>query len=288
LSGSNKKILLTIVFLAAVVSASYLRQETKTEDFGAGEFIRLHVVANSDSVSDQNLKRKVRDKIVQGVAPKFLETGNIALARDLARENLDLIRKIADYEIRNAGKEYPVRVELACFPFPTKHYGPFILPAGDYEAVRVVIGEGGGTNWWCVLFPPLCFVDLTRNAAAGNPPLDGDPAGAVLPGASTPLPFTSPWSGITGSTGDYDSCSDPGAGSGTRSVQDRVSGFDFSFGFNGGQDPDYCPAAPRPVPLPGPDTHLYSGQPAPDWETDTGVRVVFSFRLLEFFRGLKG
>ena len=217
MTGTNKKILLTIiVFLVVLLSAFYLRQEqdTKTEVSGSGEFIRLHVVANSDSLFDQDLKRKVRDAIVQDVAPGFLAIDDIASARDIARNNLDLIQETADREVRTAGREYPVRVELACFPFPTKHYGPFILPAGEYEAVRVVIGEGGGTNWWCVLFPPLCFVDLTRNAAAVNPysnggqvPITPEP-GAAMPGAY--------WKAETGS--DRGNGFNPGSGFNTWKV----------------------------------------------------------------------
>ncbi|TEB17218.1 Stage II sporulation protein R [Pelotomaculum sp. FP] len=134
-----------------------------------GGFIRLHVLANSDSEADQALKRKVRDEIIQVMAPEFLASGDIESARLTARSNLDRIELIASRVIKAEGKDYPVTAELNTFPFPTKHYGAFILPAGDYEAVRVVIGNGEGTNWWCVLFPPLCFVDMTRNAAIDTP-----------------------------------------------------------------------------------------------------------------------
>lgn len=126
--------------------------------------IRLHVLANSDSETDQALKRKVRDEIIQAMAPEFLASSDIDSARLTAQANLSRIKAIASRVILEEGKDYQVTAELDTFPFPTKHYGAFILPAGEYEAVRVVIGNGGGTNWWCVLFPPLCFVDMTRNA----------------------------------------------------------------------------------------------------------------------------
>jgi stage II sporulation protein R len=254
-----------------------------------------NVVANSDSLFDQDLKRKVRDAIVQDVAPGFLAIDDIASARDIARNNLDLIQETADREVRTAGREYPVRVELACFPFPTKHYGPFILPAGEYEAVRVVIGEGGGTNWWCVLFPPLCFVDLTRNAAAVNPysnggqvPITPEP-GAAMPGAVLE-------GGKTGS--DRGNGFNPGSGfntwkgsgSGTLNGSGPFddTGFVSSFGFGGNRGTVFDPAAPCPVPLSEEEECLLSGQAIPETIEDTGVRVVFSCRILEFFRSLKG
>jgi stage II sporulation protein R len=137
--------------------------------------IRLHVVANSDSAADQALKRKVRDEIVRRVAPDFTEAGNVEAARVIARANLKNIGEIAAAEIKAEGKDYPVDVALDKFSFPTKHYGPFVLPAGDYEAVRVVIGAGGGANWWCVLFPPLCFVDMSR-AVEPTRPESAEPA----------------------------------------------------------------------------------------------------------------
>ncbi|MDD4335315.1 MAG: stage II sporulation protein R [Desulfotomaculaceae bacterium] len=130
--------------------------------YSPDSLIRLHVVSNSDSSADQALKRKVRDEIVAALGPAFIEADNIELARQIAAANLDHIHDIATGKIRAEGKDYPVKVELNSFSFPTKHYGPFILPAGDYEAVRVTIGGGAGANWWCVLFPPLCFVDMSR------------------------------------------------------------------------------------------------------------------------------
>ncbi len=191
MSDTRKRILVLILLLlislvATVLSAFYLRQETKTEAPHPGELIRLHVVANSDSASDQDLKRKVRDEIVRSVAPEFLATDKIASARNIARDNLERIQEIANHEIRADGKDYSVHVELACFPFPTKHYGPFILPAGDYEAVRVVIGEGGGANWWCVLFPPLCFVDMTRSATVLDPPLNSGTVTSTAQSSNAP------------------------------------------------------------------------------------------------------
>ncbi|HEX3031205.1 MAG TPA: stage II sporulation protein R [Bacillota bacterium] len=136
----------------------------------AEELIRFHVVANSDSTADQALKRQVRDTIVQYMAPEFRKAKSIEEAREIAKANLGMLEKLAALEVREAGEKYSVRASLGQFMFPTKTYGKFSLPAGQYEAVKVVLGKGEGANWWCVLFPPLCFVDLT-NGLAANPAL---------------------------------------------------------------------------------------------------------------------
>ena len=81
------------------------------------------------------------------------------------KSNLENIEMIARKVIKSEGKDYKVTAKLGKFPFPIKNYGCITLPAGDYEALRVVIGKGDGANWWCVLFPPLCFVDITHTRA---------------------------------------------------------------------------------------------------------------------------
>lgn len=155
-------VLLSIMSIPVVAHREYKVETVFTND----NLIRLHVIANSDSARDQNLKNTVRDEIIQQVAPKFIQAGSIGKAREIAGDNLSFIRDIAIGEIKKAGENHEVRVELSSFAFPTKHYGPFMLPAGDYEAIRVIIGGGDGSNWWCVLFPPLCFIDMTRQPVA--------------------------------------------------------------------------------------------------------------------------
>ncbi|MDD3652683.1 MAG: stage II sporulation protein R [Desulfotomaculaceae bacterium] len=130
--------------------------------FPSGQLIRLHIVANSDREIDQELKRKVRDEIIRGITADFREAENIDTARVIALSRLDTIREITRRAITMEGKDYPVEVNFGKYSFPTKHYGSFVLPAGDYESVQVVIGSGSGANWWCVLFPPLCFIDMSK------------------------------------------------------------------------------------------------------------------------------
>jgi len=171
-------ILLGLLFYVSLPAAA---PETTVPSDG---LIRLHVLANSDSEADQALKRKVRDEIIQAMAPEFLVSGDIDSARLTAQANLNRIKLIASRVIQEEGKDYPVTAELDTFPFPTKHYGAFILPAGEYEAVRVVIGSGGGANWWCVLFPPLCFVDMSKTASIDTPVM-GFPANTPTPKVAT-------------------------------------------------------------------------------------------------------
>lgn len=121
--------------------------------------LRLHVIANSDSDSDQALKYIVRDKVLEYVNAS---TSGATCKEDLLNMlDLDSIKKVAEQAIYDNGYSYPVSVELGYFEFPTKTYGDISLPAGFYDALRVKIGEASGKNWWCVMFPPLCFVDVS-------------------------------------------------------------------------------------------------------------------------------
>lgn len=127
----------------------------------AKEIIRFHVIANSDSTKDQALKLKVKDKLVERMSPMLKDAGSITEARSIVTDNLPLIQQIAEDTIKQNGYHYPVSVTLGqCF-FPLKIYGNYAFPPGIYEALRVRIGSAEGKNWWCVMFPPLCFVDET-------------------------------------------------------------------------------------------------------------------------------
>lgn len=138
---------------------------TYSEDVSSGladNLIRFHVIANSDSHEDQQLKRDVRDRIISYMKEKLAEVKDIEETKRIVNENLGSIRCIAKDEIIANNKDYNVEVMMGNYPFPTKIYGDIALPAGNYQALRVVIGKGEGQNWWCVMFPPLCFVDATH------------------------------------------------------------------------------------------------------------------------------
>ena len=123
----------------------------------AGQVIRLHVIANSDSREDQALKLEVRDRILERAQELYPEHVTLAEARAALEESLSELSRIGEQTVKEAGYDYPVTAQLTQCWFPTKEYEDFALPAGDYTALRIVIGEGEGQNWWCVAFPPLCL-----------------------------------------------------------------------------------------------------------------------------------
>lgn len=129
------------------------------------QLIRFHVLANSDSEQDQALKRAVRDAILKDVSPRLAVSQSLDESRQILQKVRPDMESIGRSVVKMWGKDYSVRTEFGHSSFPTKSYGSLVLPAGDYEALRVVIGEGQGSNWWCVLFPPLCFIDIEQSTA---------------------------------------------------------------------------------------------------------------------------
>lgn len=129
------------------------------------QLIRFHVLANSDSEQDQELKRAVRDAILKDVSPRLAGSQSLEESRQILKQVRPDMESIGRSVVSSWGKDYTVSTEYGHSSFPTKSYGSLVLPAGEYEALRVVIGEGQGSNWWCVLFPPLCFVDIEQSTA---------------------------------------------------------------------------------------------------------------------------
>ncbi len=127
----------------------------------AEDIIRFHVIANSDSDADQELKLDVRNTLVDNLSPILRETSTLEEAREILFTQLSYMKELAEATIKEHGYHYPVTVSLTECYFPLKIYGEYTFPPGYYEALRVQIGEAKGQNWWCVMFPPLCFVDET-------------------------------------------------------------------------------------------------------------------------------
>ena len=122
---------------------------------------RLHVIANSDSEEDQNLKLKVRDNVIKYMNTLCSKTTSKEEAIEIANAHLNEFKKIALSTIKENGYNYDVDISIDNVFFPTKTYGDISLPEGYYDALRIKIGKAEGKNWWCVMFPPLCFVDVT-------------------------------------------------------------------------------------------------------------------------------
>ncbi len=127
--------------------------------------LRLHILANSDSETDQDLKIKVRDKIIEKSSDFLNGAKNKIDAKNCTLNNIQNIKKIAEEEIKRQGFNYPVHIELTDMYFPTRQYGQRTLPAGHYDALRILIGSGKGHNWWCVIFPQMCLSSAKYDTA---------------------------------------------------------------------------------------------------------------------------
>ncbi len=149
--------LLGSIIISVILSTAIICVGSEPKPAFDGEIVRLHVIANSDTDYDQVLKLKVRDSVL--AVSNSADTSEMTL--EFAKANAENMRTVALETIKNEGYTYDVKIEIGIFPFPVKTYGDLIFPAGDYNAVRVIIGEGKGQNWWCVMFPPLCFTNET-------------------------------------------------------------------------------------------------------------------------------
>ena len=129
--------------------------EAKCEDLKEN-VLRLHIIANSDSVEDQDIKLKIRDEILRKSDGLFETAGNKEDAIKIVTENRDYFTKLAQDVLTKEGKNQPVSISVGTAYFDTRVYDDFTLPAGEYEAVRVLIGKAEGKNWWCVMFPSMC------------------------------------------------------------------------------------------------------------------------------------
>lgn len=174
---------LTGLILAACLTAASLVLGVSSVPDTGGEpvpkILRLHIIANSDSREDQDLKLRVRDRVVWILSQDLSDS----MTRDEARwelgRRLVALEAAAEDEIAAAGFEYPVRTELGWFDFDQRVQGETVYPAGRYEALRVVIGQGAGANWWSVLFPPMGFLDTVGGLAVQAPEAGKPSVGAV-------------------------------------------------------------------------------------------------------------
>ena len=136
-----------------------------SEQIDKDSLIRIHVLANSDTQSDQQLKLQVKDEVIRYLQPQLAQSHSIDESRQIIQNNLPQIKQTAEQKLQELHSNYSVTLQYGHFDFPVKYYGSFSLPAGNYEALRILIGEGQGHNWWCVLFPPMCFTDSNTSAS---------------------------------------------------------------------------------------------------------------------------
>jgi stage II sporulation protein R len=153
-----------------IESSLYKIENNKNEDqnrtLNYGEvkdsLIRFHVIANSDNEEDQQLKLKVKNKVIEYLYPFLNDSKSLDESRQIIKNKMQDVKKLAGQVIKDNNYEYRIQAELSRENFPDKSYGNITLPQGNYEAFRIIIGDGQGRNWWCVMFPPLCFVDESK------------------------------------------------------------------------------------------------------------------------------
>lgn len=167
----EKKIALIMALLIAGTCTAVIFQKRsfaveakmqKTQQELAKEVLRFHILANSDSDDDQNLKMQVKEEVLRFMKSELPESHSVEETKQWAAGHLEEIEALAEELIQEKGYDYPVHAEVTLCDFPDKTYGDVTFPAGEYEALRIEIGEAKGHNWWCVLYPNLCFVDATN------------------------------------------------------------------------------------------------------------------------------
>lgn len=161
MKNTKKIFLILILFIIYLLLSAFSYTNAVSTDL-ANNVFRLHVIANSNSQEDQELKYVVRDELIAYMNSicKDISSKNDAIR--IANENKNEFYNIAKKVILDNGFNYEVNIEIGNFSFPTKTYGDISLPAGFYDALKVEIGKASGKNWWCVMFPSLCFVDISN------------------------------------------------------------------------------------------------------------------------------
>ena len=160
----NRIYILASILVVILITSTFViikevnKIEACTYDY-KDKLIRFHVIANSDSDKDQKLKLKVRDEVISYLQPKLENSNSIEESEKIIKNEYKTLENISKKVISKNGYNYTVKVGLEYSNFPARQYSSVVLPAGKYKALRIIIGEGKGKNWWCVMFPPLRFID---------------------------------------------------------------------------------------------------------------------------------
>jgi len=150
------------VFITTLVGLYTMHYSNQTLEAVSSQVVRFHVIPNSDSDADMALKTLVKEAVLDEYRDTLQDANSIYEVREFLNANLREIESFAQNVVYAQGTNHHVHVSLAESRFPTKEYAQIALPSGKYEALQINIGDGAGSNWWCVMFPPLCFVDVTR------------------------------------------------------------------------------------------------------------------------------
>ena len=164
---TNRIILMLAVIIATLITGFavwrvQLTAQAKTQEHLAQEVLRFHILANSDSEEDQALKMDVKEQVLAYLKAAMPEGLNVDETKEWMRRHTDELEETARQTILAQNKDYPVSAAVTTCYFPDKTYGDVTFPAGNYEALRIEIGAAKGHNWWCVLYPNLCFTDATN------------------------------------------------------------------------------------------------------------------------------
>ena len=136
------------------------------EEYDKTQLIRFHVLADNNSKASQENKLAVKDAVVEFMQEELKDSQNVEESRRIIQEDMPQMQKIAEEVLAERNCADEVQICYGNYYFPVKYYGAFALPAGEYEAVRIILGEGKGENWWCVMFPPMCFTGASEDLGA--------------------------------------------------------------------------------------------------------------------------
>lgn len=170
MNNRNRLLLITAILLAAFFTAWTVRERgilieertrTATEELSQ-QVLRFHVLADSDSAGDQEVKMKVKKAVIEYLQESMPEDKSLQGTRQFVEEHLEDIETLAGQTVLEAGSNDQVTARLETASFPEKTYGDVTFPEGEYEALRILIGSGKGHNWWCCLYPNLCFTDAVH------------------------------------------------------------------------------------------------------------------------------
>lgn len=168
ISKQASRIILMLALIIATLITGFitwnmnLNAQAKAQEHLAREVLRFHILANSDSDEDQNLKMKVKEQVLDYLKESMPDGLRVDETRDWMRRNTDKLEELSIETVLSEGKDYPVSAAVTTCYFPEKTYGDVTFPAGNYTALRIEIGAAKGHNWWCVLYPNLCFTDATN------------------------------------------------------------------------------------------------------------------------------